>query len=241
MIRLLRAEAAKLNGSLALLLMVAAPAFPGVIAALATLFGRRVPSWESTLLNFALTLWAAFLLPMTVAAFAALLGQIEHRARGWDQLYAMPLPRWQVIAAKIVTMVVAVMAMTLLMLLFTSAGAAVGGGLRGEMPGGAIPWDQLARRVPALVAASLFLTMLLLWTSLRFASFVAPLLVGIGGVMVALAVAISGTDQADWFPWVITSRAMRDAGMQQAVTIGLVGAAVTAVVMVATLVRRDVR
>ncbi|MBJ6123715.1 hypothetical protein [Sphingomonas mollis] len=42
-----------------------------------------------------------------------------------------------------------------------------------------------------------------LWTALRFVGFVMPTVVGIGDTLVAMAVAMTRTNQAGWFPWVL--------------------------------------
>ncbi len=203
MIVSLRTEFGKLNGSLALLLAVVAPALPGVLAALTLVSAETSPRWNSIYTQFTLPLWSLFLMPMVVAAFTTLVAQIEHRARGWDHLLALPIARWRVIAAKAIVVLGSTVAMTLSVLAFTWLGARIGGAIGGHPPVGPLPLAELARTVPLLLAAATSLVVIQLWIALRFASFVVPLSVGIGGTLVALAVAMTGTDQAAWFPWVL--------------------------------------
>ena len=236
MIALLRVEIRKLGGSLALLLAVAAPALPGALAALALVSTRKSPQWESTLTGFVLPLWALFLMPMVVAAFTTL---VAHRVRGWDHLLALPIPRARVFAAKAIVVLAATVGMTLLALVSTWIGASVGGAIGGHAPLGNIPWGKLARLVPMLLAASVALVAIQLWVALRFASFVVPLAVGIGGTLVALAVAMTRTVQADWFPWVLPLKVLTAPDPMPFAIAGGVGGLVVLALMIADLSRRD--
>jgi len=203
MMTLLQVELRKLNGSLALLLAVVAPALPGVLAALSIISADRSPQWASIFTGFVLPIWSLFLLPMVVAAFTTLVGQVEYRGRGWDHLLALPIARWQLFLAKAIVVLAASAMMTLLVVLFTWLGASLGGAISGHPPAGAIPWAKLTRMVSLLFAGTTMLVVIQLWVALRFASFVMPLVVGIGGTLVAMAVAMTRTDQAAWFPWVL--------------------------------------
>lgn len=239
MIALLGTEWRKLNGSLALLLAVVAPALPGVLAALSLLSVERAPRWESIFTQFILPIWSLFLLPMVVAAFTTLVAQIEYRARGWDHLLTLPIARWQMFAAKALVVLGATAAMTLLVLVFTGVGATLGGFLGGHPPIGPLPWRTLGRTVPLLLAASTMLIVVQLWAALRFASFVVPLSVGIGGTLVALAVAMTRTDHAAWFPWVLPLRVLTSNDPVPFALFGGVGGLIVLAVMIVDLSRRS--
>lgn len=241
MIALIRAEVTKLRGSLALLLAVVAPTLPALLVFLGMLGSRKTPAWGSVYLSFSLPVWSLFLMPMTIAAFVALVGQIEHRSRGWDHLLALPIRRWQLFAAKLAMTVAAIAVMTLLMLAFATTAAALAGTIRGTMPLGAIPWAQVLERTAAMLIASGLFSVILLWTALRFASFVVPLGVGIAGVLVALSVAIARTDKADYFPWLLQVKVFQSPDPWTYATIGGVGGGLLAVVMVAAMARHSFR
>lgn len=202
MIALIFTELQKLKGSLALLVAVAAPALPGLLVMLALLSNGRAASWTDTF-RFALPLWALFLAPMVIAAFTALTAQIEHRGHGWDHLLALPIARWRVFAAKIVVTFAAVFLMTLLVFGFAILGTLLGGTIGQGVPEGSLPWAKLAQHGLLMIASMATLVAIQLWVALRFANFVVPLVVGIGGTLVALAVMITRTQQVDWFPWVL--------------------------------------
>jgi len=241
MIPLLQAEMRKLGGSLALLLAVLAPALPGVLAALAIMTNKRPMGWEMVFSSFVLPIWALFLLPMVVAAFTTLVAQIEYRGRGWDHLLALPVARWQVFTAKALVVLAAAVLMTLLVLVFTYLGASLGGAVSGNPPKGTLPWKRLVELVPLLLAATAFLTAVQLWVALRFANFVVPLAVGIAGTLVALAVAMTRTDQADWFPWVLPFKVLTAPDPMRAAFIGGMGGVIVLAAMIVDLSRRSFR
>lgn len=241
MIALLRTEWRKLGGSLALLFALLAPALPGLLAALAMATNRRASSWASIVGQFALPLWTLFLLPMCLAAFTTLVAQIEYRGRGWDHLLALPIARWRIFAAKALVVLAAAAVMTLLMLAFAIAGAALGGAISGRMPVGALPWSAWGLQLGQVLAAGLLMAVLQLWAALRFGNFVVPLAVGIGGTLVALAVAITRTHQADWFPWVLPFRVTVTNDPLPAVLIGAGGGVIVLVAMIIDLSRRGFR
>lgn len=241
MIALIAVEFRKVGGSLALLPALAAPALPGLLAALSLLANDRPASWASIYTQFVLPIWGLFLLPMVLAAFLTLVAQVEHRARGWDHLLALPIARWQVFAAKAIVAVAGLVAITLLVLAFTWAGAMLGGAIGDNRPRGPLPWRLLAETVPLLLASTLALLAIQLWAALRWGNFVVPLLIGIGGTLVALAVAMTGTGQADWFPWVLPFRVLTAPEPLPIAIAGGAGGFVILLAMIADLSNRDFR
>lgn len=241
MIVALDVELRKLRGSLALLLAVVAPALPGLLAALSIASNDRTSQWSSVFTQFVLPIWCLFLAPMVVAAFTALVGQIEYRARGWDHQRSLPVAPWRLPLAKAIVVLAAFVAMTVLVLAFTWVGASIGGALGGHPPAGAFPWARLARTVPLVLAGSTMLVVIQLWPALRFPSFVVPLVVGIGGTLVAMAVAMTRTDQADWFPWVLPFRILSAPDPVPFAILGSVGGVLLLAAMVFDLSRHSFR
>ncbi len=241
MIFLIRAEVLKLKGSLALLLAAVAPAFPALLVALSVATAENAPHWPSIFQSFMLPLWALFLLPMVIAAFSTLMAQIEYQSRGWDHLLALPIQRWQLFMAKAIVIMVAVLLTTCLTIIFTALGAALGGAIGGNHPVGTIPFEKLAKTTGWITASALFFVALQTWVALRFASFVVPLSFGIGGTMVSLAVAMTGTRQADWFPWVMPMKILTEADPVHVALPGAISGLAVLVVMAIDLSRRDFR
>lgn len=241
MISLIRTEIRKLDGSLALLLMVLAPAFPALLVGLSISASTKASSWSSIFGSFMLPIWALFLMPMIVAAFTTLLAQIEYQARGWDHILALPIARWQIFLAKAVVAVMGVAVMTALSIIFTGFGALVGSWMSGHEIIGALGAGKLASLTISMLASSLLFVALQMWVALRFSSFVVPLSCGIGGTMVALAVAMTGTKQADWFPWVMPMKILAAPDRLPISMVGLAGGIVVLAAMVIDLSRHSFR
>ena len=241
MIALVRAELAKLGGSLALLFALVVPALTALLAVLALVTDMQESRWLTIIDRLVLPLWVMFLLPMATAAFCTLVAQIEYRAKAWDTVLSQPFPRWQVFAAKLVVVSLAIAGMTVLT--FAYAYVLVGGvsAALGILPQGPLGLDELGMKVPRLLGAAFFLVVLQLWSALRFGNFVIPLAVGIGGTLVGLAVLITGTDKAGWFPWVLTLASVRPESGLWPVWLGIGGGVCAALAMLADLGRRAMR
>ena len=240
MIVLLRAELQKLHGSLALLVAVVAPALPGFLAMLALLTNDEPASWSDSF-RFALPIWCLFLGPMVAAAFTALMAQIEHRGSGWDHLLALPIPRWRIYAAKMAVIFAATFVMLLLVIGFTVIGTLVGGNFGSVLPEEPFPWHKIVRQTFLIFGSMAALTALQSWIALRFANFVIPLVAGIGGTLVAMAVMMTRTKQADWFPWVLPYKALIEPEPMPYAIAGAVGGLCVVLALIVDLTRREMR
>ncbi|MEO0613618.1 MAG: ABC transporter permease [Pseudomonadota bacterium] len=207
-VRLLVSELAKLRGSLALVLLLVAPGLLGVLALLSMIAATEIPSWASILGNFVYPLWTLFLLPMAAATFATLVAQIEYKTDGWTHLLALPVPHWQIFLVKSIIVVAGIALMNVLVAVASLMGSALGGLVVGTMPLGPLPFTAIVRIAATVTGACLLLAAIQFWAALRFRNFVVPLALGIAGTLVTLAVMISQTSLADWFPWVLPYKAM---------------------------------
>lgn len=241
MIAVLRAEICKLKGSLALTLAFLAPLLPALIVLFASSTSNRPMQWGEVFGAFMLPIWAVFLLPMAMTAVTTLLSQIEYQASGWDHMFALPLPRPTIIFAKAAITFAYVAVMTALAIVFSWCAALVGGLISGFPPAGAINLSKLSYTVGAISGAALFFVAIQLWISLRFANFVVGMAVGIGGTMVGLAVAMTGTTRADWFPWVLPVKTLSAADPVSSATLGIVGGLVVVASMIIDLSRTSLR
>jgi ABC-2 type transport system permease protein len=92
-----------------------------------------------------------------------------------------------------------------------------------------------------LWSGTTLMIVLQLWSALRFASFVVPLSVGIAGTLVALAVAMTRTQQAAWFPWVLPMKIVTSKDPVPFALVGGIAGVMLLGVMVIDLTRRDFR
>jgi len=195
---LLRIEFLKLRGTLSPLLCLLAPALVALVALLIALRQSQL-SWSPLLIN-TLGLWCYFVLPMTVAALAALLAQVEHAPRAWDHLFALPIARTGVIAAKATTLLLLIGVMSILLVgLCFGLGLFVGAILPSPITAGAFPWQDALGMAASAWAASGLMAIVQLWVALRFRTFVVPIALGLAGTFVV--VASMGAPEMIILPW----------------------------------------
>lgn len=230
---LLAIELRKLRATLALALCLLAPALVALVAVLIAL-RQSATEWSGIVTN-TLGLWAYFVLPMTVAALAALVAQIEHGPRAWDHLFALPVRRMPMLLAK---------AAALMLLIGLMSGLLVGlcfvmGGLA-RSSGAGFPWGEAIRMAGASWAASCLMAALQLWVALRFRSFVPSIGLGLAGTFVV--VAAMGAPEAAMVPWSMPLAALGLPGGDPgwALIAGGIGGLVAMVAMAWHLARRDV-
>ncbi|MFK8053450.1 MAG: ABC transporter permease [Woeseiaceae bacterium] len=201
MIKTLKAELIKLRGSWLLPLAVAGPVGLGMLAGLAIFSANKTPGWEALLNSLILPLWSLFLLPMLVVAFTALLVQLEHSSRAFEHLLALPTSRWSIFSAKILLAISAVYLMSWLMPLVVWASASCVAAIMGKQIPGQFDVASIMKVTTLVASGALPLTVLQMWIGLRFRSFVVPISIGIVGVLITLAIALTGTTKADWAPY----------------------------------------
>ena len=153
----------------------------------------------------------------------------------------MPIARWRIFAATIIVTLAAVVVMTVLVLGFASLGTLLGGMLGPGVPEEAFPWAKLMEQGALMTASMTTLVVIQLWVALRFANFVVPLVVGIGGTLVALAVMITRTQQAEWFPWVLPFNTLVTPTPERYALAGLVIGLAILAAMVPVLARHQFR
>lgn len=208
---------------------------------LVTLIALRRPSmdWEF-MFTGSTGLWAFFVLPMTVTALSALLAHIEHGPRAWDHMFALPVRRWRMFAAKAVILMAVVGVMTALLAIeLYFVGAAFNALSPATAPQGAFPWPMAFRILGMMWATSLFMAMIQLWVALRFRSFVAPLTVGLGGTFVA--VAAFNAKEAMFVPWAMPVSIVGYEGLNAipALQLGVFGGVLTLLAMIVHMSRRE--
>ncbi len=99
--RALRAEILKLNRTLALAMIFVAPLAVNFLAWLVIMRTdiKNPEPWKS-LANNTLFVWGILMMPLFTTLETALISGLDHGASAWKHLYALPIPRWTIYAAK---------------------------------------------------------------------------------------------------------------------------------------------
>ncbi|MDH5507645.1 MAG: ABC transporter permease [Anaerolineae bacterium] len=202
----LRAELLKLKRTLAVWLTLLVP------AAVVMLFfinyarpggGSLIPTYANAWLwmaQNALIMWSLIMLPLFVALQTALLSNLDHNAQAWKHLFALPVPRWSIYAAKLIVGVALIgVSMAALVAWIFIAGIGINAlnpGIGFEQP---FPFGKVLILIAGTYFASWFIIAIQTWIAMRWHSFVVAVGVGIVAVFVSLIVSQSSL----WwlFPW----------------------------------------
>jgi hypothetical protein len=205
-LKLRRSAALRLVWLLPLLfLLIEGLAFERPFVFLKVLTPKLQTSLDMLQLKLVVGLWGGFLHPLMQALLPALLFRPEHRFKTWRHLHAQPTPRRGLFLAKA----------AYLLLLSAVLLAAIGLLLWGERtvlgwlnPVLALPFHgrQVAKALGWLWLGSLPLLGLYLWISDRINSLAVPVVFGLVGLL--LTVALSGQElpqpwRRDLIPWVL--------------------------------------
>lgn len=199
MFRLILNEAIKLKRTLVLLVCLAAPICAGAFPVMVMLNHPGGKPWVE-MLGEGAAVWAYFLLPMAVTALTVLVAQLEHGSRMWNHLLTLPVDRGQLFAAKLLVVLGLVLLMSLL--LYLSLYGAVILGIHvipGAVATGDPQWGETLVSLLLMNGAGLTMIVVQLWAALRFRSFAAPLVLGIVGTFLALA--IQAARKPVFLPW----------------------------------------
>lgn len=234
LMRVLRAEAVKMRGTLALRLCFIAPVLVVALVVLQLLFSRGGEPMATPLLawqRFAqgvLVLWAFLMLPLYITLQSALLAGLEHGERQWKHLLALPLPR----RAHYLGKGVMLLAMVLLATCVLALAIPIGGWIlmQANNPlgmSGMPPWMFLLSRSAAILAASSFIISLHLWIAIRWSSFTVAVATGMTATVAGFLITQSARF-GPWYPWSMPMQVLAGQGEKMAfvVTAGLTGGAV---------------
>lgn len=206
--RALSAETLKLRRTLALWLVVVVPS--AVVLLYFLNYARPagaylIPGWANTwmwMTQNVLIMWSLIMLPLFVALETALLAGLEHHTGGWKHLFALPVPRWSIYAAKLLVGI-ALIGLGMLCLLGWIFIAGLGinlfnPGIGFEQP---FPFLNVLRLIAVTWLASWFIIAIHTWIAMRWRSFVAAM--GFGIVAVFITLIVSQTSQWWLFPWAL--------------------------------------
>ena len=232
-------EFIKLKRSLVLMVCLAAPLCAATFPVMVMLNKPGPTPWVKLLAEGA-AVWAYFMFPMAVTALSVLMAQIEHGPRMWSHLLTLPTRRTSIFLAKIVVLAALVLLMALALYTFLYAVILMAAHLiPGARATGDPQWGETLVSLLLLNGAGLMMVVVQLWVALRFRNFAVPLVVGIVGTFLALAV--RSARQGVFLPWLAPAYAFTLPAPTSIAVVGFgyLGGLVLIPVMIAHLARHE--
>jgi len=208
-------EVLKLKRTLAVALTVVVPLVVAVLQFCSMLQRARYGIYEAddpwgVLSHNMLLIYSLLMLPLFITLQTALLAGLEHNAKAWKRLYALPIPRSAIYFAKqIVTLGLIGLSMAVLVALMPVVGVILQAiEPRFALALDAIPWGRILSSAGIAYATSWTLIALHTWIATRWPSFVVATATGIVAT-IAGAVAWS-SDYGVYYPWTIPGVIMHE-------------------------------
>jgi len=217
--RALHAEVLKMKRTMALKMVVLAPALIVVLVlfiasqAPHTMLHRTGPRHEwAELTRLTLQFWAALMMPLYITLETALMASLDHSENQWKSLLARPVPRWTLYGAKLMVATAMTAAATLALL----CGILMDGAILPRIQSGVVfgfpaPWAAIFRD-GAQVAGLAFLALAIQhWVSLRWRSFSVAVGAGIVAMVAGIFAYAAGQQGGGWpqyFPWALPMMVM---------------------------------
>jgi ABC-2 type transport system permease protein len=246
--RALTAELLKIKRTLALALVFLAPLTLAFMElAIGFQYGKRMyrvggDTWM-TLIEHITMMWVLLLLPLFVTLEMGLLGAVEHNNKTWKLLYALPLPRWNIYAAKqIIGMGIIGLSMVVLSIMTIGVGL-IGRVLLPDLGFDApIPFMALLTNICLSFLAAWLIISIHLWVSLHWSNFV--LAMGVGIVATVFGIVVIGSEWEQFDPWtlpgVVSNGLINAESYTLALSIGFLGGILAAIAGCVEVSRRDV-
>ncbi|MGE5603181.1 MAG: ABC transporter permease, partial [Nitrososphaerales archaeon] len=129
--------------------------------------GRQLDQWGALIQN-GHVLWSLLMLPLFVTLEMGLLANLEHANKAWKLLYALPLPRWSMYAAKqIISLALIALSMIVLVAVLFLSGRLlqiINPAFRFDQP---FPREKVALATSVSFLASWLIIAFQLWFSIR--------------------------------------------------------------------------
>ena len=257
LLRVLHAEMLKLKRTIALKMVVIAPAavvlltfWMAVVAPFSTINRNGVSGQWTALERGNLRFWGFLMMPLYIALQTALLAGIDHADNQWKSLCARPVPRWTFYLAKLIV----ALGMNVSSALILSLGVVLSGVIlphvqpelvfRRPIPVGAILEDT--GMVMALAIAALVIQH---WVSLRWRSFSVAVGVGIVATISGIFATAAGQQAGGmpvwphYFPWALPMlvQAPRHPNLGSVLLISAAASIVIVAVGCAEFARREIQ
>ncbi len=242
LLRALNAELLKLKRTLAIRMIFVAPLLI-VILLFFVLWERKNVEPPFNMWNLvsqlALNTWAIFMMPLLITLETALLNGIDHSEKNWKHIFALPIPRHAVYAAKLIVANSLMAISTLFLLSISILVGLVMMRLRPELAhAGSPPLGTMFKQAALIWLASWLITAIHNWVSIRWPGFVLSLGVGVGGTF--FAIFATGAKIGKFYPWLLPFNALSTERFAVAMWLGIAGGVAAAIIGCVEFVRRDV-
>jgi hypothetical protein len=240
--RALHAEQLKLKRTLALRMVFVTPLLVATLSFFVLWQRRNVgpdfKMWE-LLSQVSLSSWAVFMMPLLITLETALLNGLDHGENNWKHIFALPVPRHAVYAAKLIVAQALILLSTLFLAVVTILIGLLFTRLRPEMANGdAPPYGWILKHAAMIWLASWLIIAIHTWISIRWKGIALALGAGIGGVFFAIFAA--GARVGKFYPWLLPVNVLSNERIGMALWIGVLGGVAAAIVGCVEFVRRDV-
>jgi ABC-2 type transport system permease protein len=245
--RALSAETLKLKRTLALWMVLIAP-LTVVVLNFLMLWQRGASyllvadsAWHGLTQNIT-AFWSLLMLPLYVTLETALLGVVEHNTQQWKHLYALPLPRWSIYAAKWLISLALVAASTLVLWIGTILCGLLLNVVEPTLTlSTSIPLWDILRPMGTIGLIGLLIIAIHLYVGLRWSNFT----ISIGFGMVATTINIMIMNSEKWskvYPWSLPTFALEDTVgyLPTALAIGVIGGVIAGLLGMWHVSRREV-
>ena len=207
LLRVLHAETLKLKRTIALKMVVIAPAAIGLLV---LFMASQAPfsmvrrggaghEWaELTRIN--LLVWGILMLPLFITLETALVAGLDHAENQWKILLARPVPRWTLYVAKLLVVMAMTAASSVVLVCGVLAAGAVLPWIQPELHFGfPIPLAAILRDGAQVTGLAFLALTIQHWVSLRWQSFSVATSVGIVAMVTGYLMVVS-TRQTDAWP-----------------------------------------
>jgi hypothetical protein len=214
LLRVLHAELLKMKRTVALKMVVLAPALVVLLiffavfeAPFSTLNFNGIRNKWTVLASLTLRAWAILMMPLYITLEAALVAGLDHSENQWKSLLARPVPRWMLYLAKLVVIV----AMTVLSTLVILCGILIDGFVLGVVQSevvfvSPVPLGEIFQDGANIMGLAFLALAIQHWVSLRWRSFSVSIGTGIVAVVIGFFAVAAGQLSGGWiqyFPWAL--------------------------------------
>ncbi len=240
--RALYAELLKLKRTLAIRMVFVAPLLVATLNFFILWQRRQVgpefKMWDM-LSQGSLGVWAVFMMPLLITLETALLNGIDHGEKNWKHIFALPIPRHAVYAAKLIVTQLMIAVSTLFLTAITILVGFLVMRLRPDMANaGAPPYGWMFKHAAMIWLAAGLIIAIHTWVSIRWAGFALALGTGIGGVFFALFAASARLGK--YYPWLLPVNILSQDRLAMALWLGALGGMIAAGIGCLEFARRDV-